>query len=245
VTLRNELAVQDAARRYQTASIQSDIAYREQRRAEDRQQQAAAEAASRDVVVINGVRVEPGVPVPAGQVTVARPQQPSQSDRKSVTELPRTGAAPSAVPEATMTKFLTVLRENDPQGMREYEAKHNAAEGAAYYSWFLGNFVPDHLRHLIPDTADALFLGESLARWHYHADTPNQTKGKDMPTYEFNGSPAERKKHYDGLTPAIHRARDRHDWPEYRRLVAEREALGPIVHPGDAGPHNEQKQVLV
>ena len=61
-----------------------------------------------------------------------------------------------------------------------------------------------------------------------------------MPTYNY-GSPAEMKARYDALTPLIHRARARNDHIEYRALAAEREALEPLVYPGDGSPGTDQR----
>ena len=61
-----------------------------------------------------------------------------------------------------------------------------------------------------------------------------------MPTYSY-GSPAEMKARYDALTALIHRARARNDHIEDRAIAAEREALEPLVYPGDGSPGTDQR----
>jgi hypothetical protein len=256
MTLKTELAIQESARRYQTAAIQSAESYRAGRIAQEAAATAAAEAhaaAARaaSLPVIVDLPVASPAPATVTHVSVDRRIGPAPDTGGNY--LPpekRTGLDVTPLSQANVDAWVADEGRFDPEGVRQLQAEwgNDMASNLGYVRQWLHSTLSAEQRERAMDanilSVDVVRFLASIAREASHSPTASSTTTKGPQTMAETLSRSNAEKKFRALTSELHAARARGEHIRARELADERDLLAAALFPGDNRPAEGERKVI-
>jgi hypothetical protein len=253
VTLKADLARQDAARAYAAGSTLANERYWNTRRAEHA---AMPDGASRDLVVAGAASAADG------NVVVSRPQNTAQTAQNSPqpvqneqvafqTGKPSTSTAAPLSAES-VTAFLAEHRSYDAAGVTALEQKWSGPDMASNLgyarAWLNRHLSSEQQERIRAAGFDVIPLYELIAQFgrdEAHAAPTTTTTTMKGPSPMSDENRPDALKRFRRLTADLHSARARMDHLKARELGDERDALSAALFPGDGSPDAEHSGKVI